>query len=72
MTSDELAQKLFSLPSSPKQVLIIAAKKAGGYVGFEPISVDEENDMAIIMVDPVMLSCDECEAKTCDPANPTC
>jgi hypothetical protein len=72
MESDELAQKLFSLQTSPKQVLILAAKKVGGYVGFEPISVSEEDGIAIILVDPVMLSCDECESQTCDPKNPMC
>jgi hypothetical protein len=72
MDANEMAEKLFALKTSPKQVLIIAAKASGGYVGFEPISVDEEDGMAIIMVDPVMLSCDECEAKTCDPTNQAC
>jgi hypothetical protein len=61
MTSDELAQKLFSLVSSPEQVLLLAAKKDGGFLGFEPISVTEEDGIAVILLDPVRLDCEDCE-----------
>ena len=71
MEADKLAEKLFSLQTSPKQVMILAAKKFGGYVGFEPIDIYEEDGVAIILVDPVQISCDDCEDKEC-AENQTC
>ena len=53
MTADELARKLLALQTSPQDVVLVVVKKGGGFMGFEPAGVYEENGVAIVILDPV-------------------